>query len=415
MQLTVTTESDAIVSVEVDAETVVENLKAILEAETGMPQADQQVLFNGRELQNNAVLGQSGVKDGDLLMLLKKATGGNPFAMNPDGSAVDPAAFQRQVRSDAHTMQQLMQSSPEMAQAILAPDTSALQNLLRRQAAAKHEAEMKAKMEIDALNADPFDLEAQKKIEESIRQKNVDENFEVAMETTPEAFGSVIMLYVDMEVNGVPLKVFVDSGAQMTIMSVGCAMKCGLERLIDKRWQGVAKGVGTQKIIGRVHQAPIKVGGSFMPCAITVLEKEQDMDFIFGLDMLKRHQCCIDLKENKLKIGSIDLAVPFLGEAEIPSFAKAHGEEEPVGASGASGSGGGGATGAAAPSPASAAQPQAGGGAPAAAPAAGGIGEDKVKALTDLGFDRAKALEALQACGGNAELAASMLFSSGFD
>ena len=28
----------------------------------------------------------------------------------------------------------------------------------------------------------------------------------------------------------------------------------------------------------------------------TVLEKEQDMDFIFGLDMLKRHQCNIDLK-----------------------------------------------------------------------------------------------------------------------
>jgi DNA damage-inducible protein 1 len=33
---------------------------------------------------------------------------------------------------------------------------------------------------------------------------------------------------------------------------------------------------------------------------ITVLEKEQDMDFIFGLDMLKRHQCNIDLKVGRL-------------------------------------------------------------------------------------------------------------------
>ena len=43
----------------------------------------------------------------------------------------NPAAFQRQVRSDAHTMQQLMQNNAEMAQAILAPDTSALQVGLR--------------------------------------------------------------------------------------------------------------------------------------------------------------------------------------------------------------------------------------------------------------------------------------------
>jgi hypothetical protein len=63
-------------------------------------------------------------------------------------------------------------------------------------------------------------------------------------------------------------------------------MRLGLERLIDKRFQGVAKGVGTQKIIGRVHQAPIRVAGCLMPCMITVLEKEQDMDFIFGLDMV---------------------------------------------------------------------------------------------------------------------------------
>ena len=284
------------------------------------------------------------------------------------------------------------------------PDPEPMQGLLRQAHAARMRAEEAARREIDLLNADPFDLEAQKKIEEAIRMKNVDENYETAMETTPEAFGSVFMLYVDMEVNGHPLKVFVDSGAQMTIMSLGCATRLGLERLIDKRFQGLAKGVGTQKIIGRVHQAPIKVAGSLMPCAITVLEKEQNMDFIFGLDMLKRHQCCIDLKQNCLTIGTLEKSVPFLGEAELPSFAEAHGEEEdPAAAAPTSDmeTAGAGASGAA---------PTATPAAPSPASTTGDV-EGKVAKLMELGFDRAKCVEALEASGGNEEYAASLLFS----
>jgi hypothetical protein len=39
------------------------------------------------------------------------------------------------------------------------------------------------------------------------------------------------------------------------------AEKCGLAHLIDKRFQGMAVGVGSSKIIGRIHAAPIKVEG----------------------------------------------------------------------------------------------------------------------------------------------------------
>jgi DNA damage-inducible protein 1 len=395
MLLTVTTDDDKIVSVDVDPETVVENLKAIVQAETDIPASEQVIAHNGRELSDAHVLGSSGVKDGDLIMVLRRPPAGaaNAMALAPDGAAVDPAAFQRHISGDAHLMQQLRQGNPSLHGAILNDDPTQMQQLLRQAHQARERQEAARKAEIDLLNADPFDVEAQAKIEEAIRLKNVDANYETAMDTTPEAFGQVIMLYVDMEVNGHALKVFVDSGAQMTIMSLGCAKRLGLERLIDKRFQGMAKGVGTQKIIGKVHQAPIKVAGILMPCAITVLEKEQDMDFIFGLDMLKRHQCCIDLKENVLRLGTIEKSVPFLGEHELPSFAKAHGEEEEAakdasaGASAADGGAGG----------------SGGGGAPTAG-AGAGAGDDpteaKVAKLAELGFDRAKCLEALQASGG---------------
>jgi hypothetical protein len=116
---------------------------------------------------------------------------------------------------------------------------------------------------------------------------------EAALEYNPEAFGrvchsetakrhpidcalltpfrffvvaaQVVMLYIDCEVNKTPLKAFVDSGAQMTIISLEAAQKCGLSRLIDNRWSGIAKGVGTAKIVGRIHVAPLKVRSLLAP------------------------------------------------------------------------------------------------------------------------------------------------------
>ena len=67
-------------------------------------------------------------------------------------------------------------------------------------------------------------------------------------------FASVEMLYVNMVVNGVPVKTFVDSGAQSTIMTYDFTEKCHLTRLIDKRFAGMAVGVGSSRIIGRIHQ-----------------------------------------------------------------------------------------------------------------------------------------------------------------
>ena len=72
MHVTVTTEDDAIVTVDVDPATVVENLKAILEAETDVPTREQVLLFNGGELANDDVLSSKNVGEGDLLMLLRK-------------------------------------------------------------------------------------------------------------------------------------------------------------------------------------------------------------------------------------------------------------------------------------------------------------------------------------------------------
>lgn len=62
-------------------------------------------------------------------------------------------------------------------------------------------------------NADPNDEEAQRQIEEEIRKSVIENNYQTALENCPEFFGQVNMLYIDAEVNGKPVKAFVDSGA----------------------------------------------------------------------------------------------------------------------------------------------------------------------------------------------------------
>ena len=82
-----------------------------------------------------------------------------------------------------------LQSQPEIAHAVQ-NDPARFAELLRQTRARQLESEAA----LEALNADPFDIEAQRRIEEQIRQQAVLENMEHALEYSPEAFGRVTML-----------------------------------------------------------------------------------------------------------------------------------------------------------------------------------------------------------------------------
>ena len=150
-------------------------------------------------------------------------------------------------------------------------------------------------------------------------------------------------------------------------------------------------------------------------------DQGRDVDLLFGLDMLKAHQACIDLEKGVLRIQGCE--VRFLAEHELPEKARDPVQPEPAEGE-ASGSGSASAQPAAASAPppepfpgsgqtiGSAPQPGRGRGAPAAGAAAAQarFPEEAIKTLMDFGVSREVAISTLDAAGGNIELAASLLF-----
>ncbi|XP_041513392.1 protein DDI1 homolog 1 [Microtus oregoni] len=339
------------------------NFRVLCELESGVPAEEIQFIYMEQLLtDNHCSLGTYGLKDGDIVVLLQKdnmgfpAPGRTPNQPRADftGSAVagtssrhqhhqqqripstqshglasgenmahaqdlnSPALIRSMLLSNPHDLSLLKERNPALAEALLSGNLETFSQVLMEQ---QRERSLREQEMFRLYSADPFDQEAQARIEEEIRQQNIEENMNIAMEEAPESFGQVAMLYINCKVNGHPLKAFVDSGAQMTIMSQACAERCNIMRLVDRRWAGVAKGVGTQRIVGRVHLAQIQIEGDFLQCSFSILE-EQPMDILLGLDMLRRHQCSIDLKKNVLVIGTTGTQTHFLPEGELPLCAR---------------------------------------------------------------------------------------------
>lgn len=213
----------------------------------------------------------------DNTMKMLRSNRGNPnLPNNPSGNLFggmfSNASQDLRVKSEIANIKDLYLNNPDqlnylftvdnvLAEALVAGDERKLEEIVKGRIQDYDSKKQKEYMDYMQLaNSDPNDLEAQKKIEEIIRMKNIDENMKMAHEYLPESFGHIHMLYINLEINKHKIVGLVDTGAQTTIISEDLARKCGLFNLCDTRYSGIAKGVGVSKIIGVIHAAQIKVG-----------------------------------------------------------------------------------------------------------------------------------------------------------
>ncbi|KAF2029742.1 hypothetical protein EK21DRAFT_89524 [Setomelanomma holmii] len=187
------TPSDSdLLTLELPPGSTIKDLKGFIEAETNLPSASQSIYLNGQPVVHETqTLEDAGISDGEMLAVLVRQNQPPPQARAPPGSRLrepDPEGVRQQLLTNPTAQAELRQRDPELAAA--ADDANRWRETFTMRQQQVQNAERERQNQIALLNEDPFNVEAQRKIEELIRQDRVVENLEKAYNENPEGMPS---------------------------------------------------------------------------------------------------------------------------------------------------------------------------------------------------------------------------------
>jgi len=195
-----TNNENDLLSLEISADTTVGTLKDSVQAETQISKTSQHLYHNGQLLNDDSkTMTQLSIGDGEMLALhvrdMRGVTGvpANRPLQPPVRQQVptqsrsgqpDPETIRLQLLGNPNMRQAFIDQRPDLADTIEDPQrfAQALQNLEHQE----REEQNRRRQHIEDLNADPFDIDAQMRIAEMIREERVQENLQNAIEHTPE-------------------------------------------------------------------------------------------------------------------------------------------------------------------------------------------------------------------------------------
>ena len=195
----VTLEQDFLTA-DVGPEMTIADLKGYIESETNISTAAQRIYFGNQELVDDSkTLQQYGMTDDSMLGVQVRnpqaPSEGSGRPVRPQrrgpaqtgsrqGAQTDPEMIRLQAMGNPNMLATLRASDPDLANAV--QDPVRFQQIFADRM--RHKVEMDAEIQRrnDLLAADPFNVDAQREIEEMIRQEGVIENLQNAMEHNPE-------------------------------------------------------------------------------------------------------------------------------------------------------------------------------------------------------------------------------------
>lgn len=182
------------ISLDVGPDMTLNDIKAFVEAEINVPPSSQIFLQDGRPVTDTSMtLAQLNVNEGDVVAMAIQSDRRRPAPAAP--STAQPSAprtttgneaeqLRQRLLSDAVVMAECRRQDPELAAA--SSDQQKFLDLWTARRKQFDQMQREKEEQIALLEADPFNVEAQQKIEEMIRQQRVAENLQKAMEEFPE-------------------------------------------------------------------------------------------------------------------------------------------------------------------------------------------------------------------------------------
>ncbi|EDR27407.1 DNA-damage inducible protein ddi1, putative [Entamoeba dispar SAW760] len=152
-------------------------------------------------------------------------------------------------------------------------------------------------------------VKEQQKIEERIRQEEIDRQIKVLENEHPELLVKGDLVFVKVKINGVVKEAMIDCGAQETVISIKA---CKDYYRVKKMYQGV----GRTQTIGVIHLVPIIIGNTYCITTLNVLGDDSPLDhLLIGTNTLKSIGAVIDFSESVLRIK--DDKIKFMSNTDV--------------------------------------------------------------------------------------------------
>ncbi len=108
------------------------------------------------------------------------------------------------------------------------------------------------------------------------------------------------LLHVLVTIDNYDVSVIIDSGASLSVISSKYVETLGLANKINSNINYTMKGVGTAKCLGVIHNLTMKINNKILAqISLNVIDSNENI-FLFGLDVLNKNSCIIDVCKKKL-------------------------------------------------------------------------------------------------------------------